>query len=485
MMRYLLGFSLFILLGCSTKPTTTEFTILDFENALAASYNYLEVFGDHYLPINDLASDQLGVPGFGSHLSTGSQIEELVRNQWTPNNNMLTNMWNDLYNGVNAANNALAIATEVKEDIDEDLLAEARALRAFNFFLLMDVFGNIQAFKEEVLLGTVVVPQSTRAEVFSFIEAELIAMIPLLKADASYGKMTRTVAQMILAKLYLNAEVYTGTPQWAACRDACAAIIASGNYQLVGDYFDLFATDNHILSADEIILASPDAPNTHPSLLSVHPAQIDTKSPSTSGFANWAATPELFIQFDSINDLRAGSFLRGTQLTSAGNAILDVAGDSVQYSFNFSRSNQFINGYRVLKYAVDNTKTNYGDNDFVIFRYADVLLMQAEALNELGESASAIQLINELRERAYSVASPLSAGDFTQETLRTQILTERSNELFWEGWRRQDLIRQSLFCTATWTQRLRVPDGCENLRLFPIPASILAVNTNLVQNPGY
>ncbi len=172
-------------------------------------------------------------------------------------------------------------------------------------------------------------------------------------------------------------------------------------------------------------------------------------------------------------------------MTSLGSAILDAAGDTVNYNLNFSRSNQFINGYRVLKYAMDDTKANYGDNDFVIFRYADVLLMQAEAMNELGESASAIDRINEVRQRAYITASPLSAGDFTQETLRTQILKERSNELFWEGWRRQDLIRQGLFCTASWTQRLRIPDACENLELFPIPAAVLDLNTSLVQNTGY
>lgn len=485
MMRYLLGLSLFVLLGCSTKTTQTGFTIVDYDNALAATYNYLGAFGEHYLPINELAVDQLGVPGFGSNLSTGSQIEELVKNQWTPDNNMLTNLWNDLYNGVNAANNALAIATEVNEDIDPDALAEARALRAFNFFLLMDIFANIQAYKEDVLLGTVVTPQLDRADVFTFIETELKEIIPLLKADPSYGKMTRPVAQMILAKLYLNAEVYTGTPQWAACRDICESIISSGNYQLVDDYFDLFTTNNHVVSSSEIILAFTDELNIHPSLLSVHPAQVDTKNPSTSNFANWAATPDLFLQFDSINDLRANSFLRGIQLTSLGSAILDAAGDTVNYTLDFSRSNQYINGYRVLKYEMDATKTNYGDNDFVIFRYADVLLMQAEALNELGESASAVGRINEVRQRAYTTASPLSAGDFTQETLRTQILKERSNELFWEGWRRQDLIRQGLFCTATWTQRLRVPDACENLEVFPIPTAVLSSNTSMVQNPGY
>lgn len=485
MMRYLLGLSLFVFLGCSTKTTESQFTVLDFENALAATYDYLGAFGEHYVPINELVVDQLGVPGFGSNLSTGSQIEELVKNQWTPSNNMLTLLWNGLYNGVNAANNALAIATEVDEGIDPESLAEARALRAFNFFLLMDVFGNIQAYKEDVLLGTVLVPQLDRADVFTFLETELKEIIPLLKADASYGKMTRTVAQMILAKLYLNAETYTGTPQWGACRDICESIISSNNYQLVDDYFDVFTTNNQIVSSEEIMLAFTDVLNIHPSLLSVHPAQVDTKNPSTSSFANWAATPELFLQFDSINDLRANSFLRGVQLTSLGSAILDAAGDTVNYNLNFSRSNQFINGYRVLKYAMDDTKANYGDNDFVIFRYADVLLMQAEAMNELGESASAIDRINEVRQRAYITASPLSAGDFTQETLRTQILKERSNELFWEGWRRQDLIRQGLFCTASWTQRLRIPDACENLELFPIPAAVLDLNTSLVQNTGY
>ena len=156
----------------------------------------------------------------------------------------------------------------------------------------------------------------------------------------------------------------------------------------------------------------------------------------------------------------------------------------MQYDLDFRGSNPYLGGYRVFKYALDPTKINYGDNDIIIFRYADVLLMQAEALNELDDLPGAIDLINQVRERAYTTAAPLVVANFTKESLRTQILQERSNELFWEGWRRQDLIRHDAFCGA-WSQKEAGSDDCEKRNLFPLPAEVLEFNTTLVQNPGY
>jgi len=485
MMRYLLGLAFVVLLGCTKTPTNQDITILDFENALAATYNFLGAYGDYYLPISNLSSDEAGIPGFGSNLSSADDLTEMLKHEWTPENTLTNILWGDLYNAVNAANNGLALVTEIKETIPANRLAEARALRAFNYFLLLDIFGNVQAFKEDVLLGNVNVPQLTRAQVFDFIEAELLEIIPQMDETPKYGFMTKSVAQTLLAKLYLNASVYTGTPEWSACRDACAAIIGSGHYSLATDYFDLFATNNQSVGGNEIILASTESPAIHQSRLSVHPAQVDTKNPSTNGFFNYAATPELVQSFDLINDRRGDALLRGVQTTSAGDVILDAAGDTVQYDQDFRGGSQFLNGYRVLKYEIDATKINYGDNDIVIFRYADVLLMQAEALNELDDLSGAIDLINDVRARSYDPAMPLSVGDFTKETLRTQILQERSQELFWEGWRRQDLIRHDAFCTQTWSQKEAPADDCQKRLLFPIPKEVLEINTNLVQNPGY
>ncbi|MEZ5042984.1 MAG: RagB/SusD family nutrient uptake outer membrane protein [Saprospiraceae bacterium] len=485
MIRYVLGLMILMLMACTPKSNDPEFTIVDFENGLTVAYNYLAIFGNNYQPINDLSSDQIGIPGLGANLTIGDNLKELLTHTWTPGNTMVNNLWTNLYNGVNAANNTLAIAAEVAEEIGADELAEARALRAFEFFLLMDVFGNVQAFKEDVLSGNVSVPQLKRAEVFTFIETELKEIIPLLKPEPSYGKITRPVAQAILAKLYLNAEVYTGTANWAACRDACAAIIASNAYHLVDDYFDLFAIENATLADQSLLMVSTIPPSIHPSRLTIHPAQINVNSPSTSGFQNWAAIPEFYNLFDKINDKRALAFLIGPQKTANGTAILDASGNPIDYTSDYRNTSIYNSGARVLKYALDPTKTNYGDNDIVILRYADVLLMEAEALNELGDLNGAVALINQVRARAYTVAAPLNVGDFTQESLRAQILKERSQELMWEGWRRQDLIRHGQFCSGTWTQKLTVDDDCEKRKLFPIPQSVLDVNATLVQNPGY
>ena len=485
MTRYLLGLTIVILIGCSPSSNDPDFTIVDFEDALADAYNYLETFGDYYLPISTLSTDEMGVPGLGSHLSTGDDITEMLQHAWTPDNTLTNILWSDLYNGVNAANNALALVAEINENISTIQQAEARALRAFNYFLLLDIFGNILTFKEDILSGNVNVPQLSRSEVFDFVETELLETIPQLSADPAYGRMTQGVARTVLAKLYLNAGVFKGTPEWAAARDACAAVINSGDYQLTNDYFDLFKTNNETTGSNEIILASGRAPAIHPSRLSVHPAQVDTKNPSTSGFLNYAATPELVDLFDYDNDDRSNAILRGLQLTSTGEVILTATGDSVIYDLDFRGGSNFLNGYRVMKYELDAMASNYGENDIVILRYADVLLMQAEALNELDDLTGAIDLINEVRARADDTAAPLAAGDFTKESLRAQILQERSKELFWEGWRRQDLIRHDAFCAQTWTQKESPTDDCQTRTLFPIPQNALDVNTNLTQNPGY
>lgn len=485
MKRFLLGLAIVFLIGCAKRSNNDqELTIVDFENALAASYNFLGVFGDYYLPMSTLSSDEMGIPGFGANLSNTTALTEIITHQWTPTNDLGSILWTELYNGVNAANSALALASQLNEDVSTRAIAEAKALRAFNYFLLLDLFGNILTFEEDVLQGNVNIPQLSRAEVFNFVEAELQEALPDLGEEVNYGFITKDVVQTLLAKLYLNAEVYTGTPDWAACRTACEAVISGGHYSLSMDYFDLFAVNNSSSGSSEIILASTESPVIHPSRLSVHPAQIDTKNPSTSGFFNYAATPEMVQSFDLDNDQRAEALLRGVQRTTAGAVILDAAADTVQYSLLFRGGNPYLNGYRVLKYALDPTKTNYGDNDIPILRYADVLLMKAEALNELDDLQGAIDLINQVRARAYQMASPLEATDFNKQSLRMQILEERTNELFWEGWRRQDLIRHDAFC-APWTQKESGTDDCQIRALFPIPSSALNLNTNLVQNPGY
>ena len=142
-----------------------------------------------------------------------------------------------------------------------------------------------------------------------------------------------------------------------------------------------------------------------------------------------------------------------------------------------------MSGVRVVKYPADDADRFSGGNDFNVFRYADVLLMKAEALNELGDLGEAVELINQVRARSYSSGQALNAGDFNKESLRDQILQERSNEFFWEGHRRQDLIRHGKFCEARSTKPM--DDDCNKRMLYPIPQQAMDSDPNMVQNPGY
>lgn len=365
--------------------------------------------------------------------------------------------------------------------------AEARFLRALSYYHALDLYGNVPFVTDENPIGSYIPQQTTRADLFKYIENELLAAEADLPAARTneYGRADKAAAWMLLAKLYLNAEVYTGTPKYSECIAQCAKITGAG-YTLESDYRNLFVADNH-KSKELIFPIAFDGLNTKTwggMTYLVHAAVGGSMNPANFGInGGWyglRTTKGLVSNFSDpsgATDKRALFHTDGQKLE-----IADIS--------------DFSNGYAVSKYS-NMTSTgvkgsdpegNFPDTDFPMFRLADTYLMYAEAVKRGGtggSEATAIGYLNALRARAYGNAS----GNVASYDLDF-ILAERARELYWEGHRRTDLIRFGKFTGGTylWPWKGGVKDGrsVEAYRnLFPIPIDDLIANPNLKQNTGY
>ncbi|MCL1938007.1 MAG: RagB/SusD family nutrient uptake outer membrane protein [Candidatus Azobacteroides sp.] len=356
--------------------------------------------------------------------------------------------------------------------------AEARFLRAFSYFNAIDVFGKFGFIDENVPLGEL--PQEkSRAELFDYVESELLAILPDLKDPHTneYGRVDKASAWMLLAKLYLNSAVWTGTDRSADCIAMCENIINAG-YSLGSNYSYLFLADNDKnSSASEYIFMIPQD-GLHLQAYGCMTFVIEAATLSDMGdmgVGGWNGTttrPELYNKFTS-GDKRAMFFGEGHSLD------ITILNSDTK------------NGYGVTKFrnvtsaGVPGSDATFVDTDYPLFRLGDVYLMYAEAaVRGKGDLTKAVDYVNQLRTRAG--VSSISAPNLTLNF----ILDERARELYWEGWRRQDLIRFGMFTGSNynWQWKGNAYEGTviPNYRnLFPIPDDQLQMNGNLTQNPGY
>jgi len=305
------------------------------------------------------------------------------------------------------------------------------------------------------------------------------------------GRLTKGAADAILASLYLNAQVFSGTvtaaglqagtAKWAEAVAACDRIINSGVYSLAGNWRSNFTADNY--QSPEIIMAvmflNESGLGLNFLMRALHYTQF-TPSP-WNGFATIAET---YFAFDT-DDQRRQIFLEGRQFNlETGAAVNDRTGNPLIFDpviADVTNASEGA-GVRIAKWPVDPKHVNQDNaNDFAHFRLAEIYLIKAEALNELGQTAAAVALVNQfIRARVFEPDEPLSAG-LSQAAFRTAILSERLFELTAEGKRRQDLIRHGRF-TAPWFNKLQR----EAYRiLMPIPQTQIDTNPLLVQNAGY
>ncbi|RYE30326.1 MAG: RagB/SusD family nutrient uptake outer membrane protein [Sphingobacteriaceae bacterium] len=373
--------------------------------------------------------------------------------------------------------------------------AEARFLRAYQYSILMDLFGNPPFATEANAIGSTTPPQTDRKTLFNYIETELKAIDGSLLAPKQneYGRADQAAAWALLARIYLNAGVYTGTTRYTDAVTYSQKVISAG-YSLIGNYTNLMLADNNNNTSEFILTINYDGNNTQSyggTTFLTH-APVGGSMPSSSfgisgGWAGLRTTSSLVNLFPANTstafpnngnpDKRAEFWTNGQNL-----AINDVT--------------SFTDGYAVNKYrnvtsaGATGSNIGYSDVDMPIFRLPEMYFIYAEAVlrgGTGGDAATALTYMNRIRTRAYGSASGnIAASDLTTDF----ILNERARELYWEGFRRTDLIRYGRFTEGTylWPYKggVRAGTAVASFRsIYPLPTSDLSVNPNLKQNTGY
>jgi len=418
---------------------------------------------------------------------------------WSPNNEFLYGTYSRASYHISLANEFLRQTTDEKlnsRGVDANLKAEiatfraeARFLRAYSYVNLMDLFGNVPITTEADPVGFFYPVQKSRAEVFAFVESELKDLdnsLPNARTN-EYGRVDKVAAKFLLAQIYLNSKVYTGTERNNEVATLCNEIINSGYTFANVPYAYLFSADNNTNGAQTEfifpIISDGTAIRATGGGMSfiIHAAiggSIDAASRGMDGGWFGTRTRKEFVAL--FPDATATGDKRGTFHTD-GQA-LDITNIST-----------FTDGYAVTKYInkkADGSpaqRTDIPDTDFPVFRISDAYLMYAEAVVRgatTGNLATAVGYVNQIRTRAE--ATPISSANLTLDF----ILAERGRELFWECHRRTDLIRFGKFTGGSkiWQWKGGVMNGVatDSYRdLMPIPAKTIQANPTLKQNPGY
>ncbi|EHQ30627.1 RagB/SusD family nutrient uptake outer membrane protein [Mucilaginibacter paludis] len=416
---------------------------------------------------------------------------------WSASNSLLNGLYNRCIYQVRVASSFISESTDSKLSsrniTGADLTnakyyrAEARFLRAYAYWVLMDLFGNPPYIDENTPTGKFFPPQIMRAKLYAYIESELKAIDPLLMAPKQneYGRADQAADWALLARMYLNAETYlgAGNGKYGDAITYSSKVIASG-YTLATNYRNLFLADNNLNNPETILSVNYDGINSQNyggTTYIINAAVNGAMTPALYGIPNggWGGNrstkmlPQLFADQSGNTDKRAMFY--GTKQD-----IDDV--------------NTFTDGLAVVKFknitsggaTAASSNGTFCSTDFPLFRLAEMYLVYAEAtLRSGGSTSGALNYVNLLRARAYGNTS----GNLTSITL-SDVLNERGRELYWEGFRRTDLIRYGMFTGSNyvwpWKGGVKAGKGVESFRtLYPIPSSDITNNTNLIQNTGY
>lgn len=421
---------------------------------------------------------------------------DLYRHDFTKNNGAIGGAWSFCFDGISNCNQILyqLETTPVQFDKKQSILSEIKVVRAFYYLSALDWFGNVPISTDfkDVSLSV----QKSRKEVFDFIEKELkdnVSQLAPYTTTENYGRASKAMAFTMLAKLYLNAEEWIGVSKWNEAIVEADSVIKMQHYSLSNDYFSNFLADN-TGSLENIFVIPYDRINTDgwDSGLILHCWSLHYLSSQTFGYQaftwdGYAATEDLYNSYNK-KDFRINSWLEGPQYSASGAPLMLAPGRQLTYRPHinalYSTTDPALldDGVRIKKYEYEKELLDGQSmsNDWVVYRYADILMMKAEAQMRLNGSVNqeAVDLVNQIRMRAFGD----NQNNYTTSTLTfDELLAERGREFAWEGHRRQDMIRFGKWMDA-WFEK---PAGGENTKLFPIPAQILDVNPNLKQNPGY
>lgn len=429
------------------------------------------------------------------------EVLALHNHQWSTQNLQIKLLYQRIFINIGYCNEYLrevskrvgGLSEPLQSEVEE-YLTEARFIRALYYYYALDMFGNVPFVTEDDEIGAFLPKQISRADLFDYVESELLAILPDLAAPKTneYARADRAAAWMLLARLYLNAEVYlgTGNSRYTEAVTYCNNIINSGQYSLHDNYQELFMADNHLLRNEIIFPIAEDGTHTqsYGGMTFIMHAAIGGPTQNATDYGikagdGWAGNRFTNTFVNTFDDPSGETDTR--IMTYTGGQTLDI-----------NTVTLFTEGYLSTKFKnktsanVSGANDIFPDTDFPLFRFGDVYLMYAEAVvrgGAGGSLATAVDYVNDLRERAYGDASGnIVTGDLTLDF----ILDERGRELYWEAQRRTDLIRFGKFTGDDylwdWKGGVKAGRSTEShFNLFPIPAFDRAINTNLEQNPGY
>ena len=474
-----------------------------------------------FATVEDLTTDALVVPTRGSDWYDNGQWLDMHRQTWGANTpgtlNFMTGSWNDLFSGIAKANLMISVLQSGTAANKDTVVAELRTLRAWYYYMLQDMFGGVPLVTTTDLKQ---VARATRPQLFAFIDTELVAAaksLPDQWPSNFYGRVTKGVANAILASLYLNAGVFNkpcgpdpcsgiSATSYNSCKgvavssgpDACAAAIAAANavinsgggntYQLSSDWFSNFSPTNK--SSKENIFVVVHTNSTQSIGMDWPMRTLHYNQLSTGDGGPWngfATTAEYYAQFPA-GDNRTNMWLVGQGYSfENGKAVNDRNGNPLIFTQtipDLTKANES-NGIRFNKFnpIPDPPHGGAQPNDFTWFRLAEMYLIRAEAKNESGDQAGALVDLNIVHTLHESTPVAVSG----QANVRTAILTERALEFAGEGKRRTDLVRFGKFLSWTESSANGVSATARDAHLivFPISTNSLGSNPLLKQNAGY
>jgi len=492
---------LVLILSC-TKLDTRIYDQVSAGDQVAAdigpAYSWLRDYSGSIYNLNEISTDEIIVPKRGADWADDVIWEQIWKHIWNPENRFINDAWFFIYGGIARVNSILDILYKLNSKPADynKTVAELKTIRAFYQYIALDLFGNVP-IADSNYTNLAKLPTKSRAEVFAFVEKELkdnLAFISTEVNTQTYGRATQWFAHALLAKLYLNAQVYTGTARWVDCNAACDAILNSNKFLLEPDFFSNFKIANEGSRENIFVIPFDIQAGLNWFVIqgfTLHYESYKTFGLESGGYNGYCTAAEHYNLFNPA-DKRRKMFLVGQQYknqdsTNPANILYDKSGyrlifDPVITSFSLQDSSIERAGARCAKWEFNKEGIGNMSNDFAVIRLADVILMKAEAQFRNGSTTDALTTINQ-QTNGVSIRNRAGLPDFSSAEMNPDgLLRERACELSWEGWRRNDMIRLGHFTDA------RVPEKASSRdfrKLYPIPQTELAKNPYLVQNLGY
>jgi hypothetical protein len=442
----------------------------------------------------EVSSDELMIPTRGGDWYDGGQWLRMHQHAYAPAEQSFQNGWNSLYGGIATCNRLIVqIPLSQTAAVAAPLINEVRAVRALFYANLCDMFGGVPLITKYP--GDIAeAVGKTRTEVYNFVESELTAVLPSLSKNVdatTYGRINYWAAKGILAKLYLNAQVYTGTAQWDKCISATDEILISNKYMLDANQLTTFGSANEnskenifVIPFDETKLKGENFCQ-----MTLHYASQATFNLQAQPWNGYCSVADFYNSFDATDKRKAANFLAGPQFAADGTTrLLDndaEANDPDGKPLTFTAAVNELSpnclrqaGVRFNKFTPRLGGGQDMQNDFPLVRLGDVLLMGAEARHrKTAGDPAALALVNQIRVRAGLTALAALTD--------ANLYDERSKEMFGEGVHRTDMIRFGKYLPPFGPNSFKTSNDDPSKAIFPIPQSQIDANKALVQNKGY